>query len=84
MSADRALSIAITYCVPCNFLARATWTAQELLSTYADYTKTLTLVPARGGIFEVEVNGEVIFSNKQAGRFPEIKELKEAINRRLE
>jgi predicted Rdx family selenoprotein len=30
------------------------------------------------------VNGELVFSKKAAGRYPEIKELKEAINRFLD
>jgi len=55
-----------------------------LLLTYADFTKGLTLVPGSGGQFEVDVNGERVFSKKEAGRFPEIKELKETINRLLD
>jgi len=81
--ADRTLDISITYCVPCQFTPRAAWTAQELLLTYADYVSGLTLVPSGGGVFEVTVNGEVIFSKKTEGRYPEIRELKEAINARL-
>jgi len=30
-----------------------------------------TLIPGSGGIFEVKVDGKVIFSKKQVGRFPE-------------
>lgn len=30
-----------------------------------------TLIPGHGGIFEVSVDGAVIFSKKSAGRFPE-------------
>jgi selenoprotein W-related protein len=78
------LNIAIAYCVRCNFLPRALWMAHELLHTYADYIAALELVPAYGGIFEVRVNGEVAFSNKEEGRYPEVRELKEAINRYLE
>ncbi|GAB4335792.1 MAG: hypothetical protein Kow0010_23370 [Dehalococcoidia bacterium] len=52
--------------------------------TFADYTRSLSLIPGSGGQFEVEVNGELIFSKKQAGRYPEIKELKEAISARLD
>lgn len=84
MADERKLDIRIAYCVRCNFLARATWVAQELLHTYADFTLGLTLVPASGGLFEVTANGDVIFSNKEAGRYPEIRELKEALNRYLE
>ena len=78
------LSVSITYCVRCNFLPRALWTAHELLHTYADYLEGLELVPRGGGLFEVAVNGQVVFSNKDAGRYPEIRELKEAINPFLE
>jgi selT/selW/selH-like putative selenoprotein len=35
-------------------------------------------------VFEVTVNGELVFSKKQQGRYPEIKELKEAVNRFLD
>ena len=78
------LSISITYCVRCNFLPRALWTAHELLHTYADCIEGLELVPRGGGLFEVAVDGKVVFSNKEAGRYPEIRELKEAINLLLE
>ena len=37
-----------------------------------------------GGIFQVTVDGSVLFDNKEAGRFPEIRELKEALNRLLD
>lgn len=55
-----------------------------MLHTYGDFVSGLTLVPDHGGSFTVSVNGDVIFSNKDAGRFPEIRELKEAINQLLE
>ena len=51
-----------------------------MLSTYADFAKSLSLIPGSGGQFEVVVNGELVFSKKAAGRYPEIAELKEAIN----
>ena len=41
-------------------------------------------MPGSGGQFEVVVNGELVFSKKHEGRYPEIKELKEAINRLLD
>jgi len=78
------LTIEIAYCARCNFLPRATWVAQELLHTYGDFVSGLTLVPDHGGIFTVAVNGGVVFSNKDAGRFPEPRELREAINAFLE
>ena len=80
----RRLAIEITYCSRCNFVPRATWVAQELLHTYGDFVAGLTLVPSGGGIFQVAVDGTVLFDNKDAGRFPEIRELKDALNNLLE
>lgn len=78
----KPLSIEIAYCTACHFLPRAAWIAQELLHTYAEYTAALTLVPAHGGILEIRVNGDLLFSTKAEDPFPEIRELKDGINRR--
>ena len=53
--------------------------AQELLTTFEDHIKSLDLVSGAGGVFEVLLNGVVLFSRKDAGRFPESKELKQLI-----
>jgi selenoprotein W-related protein len=39
----------------------------------------VSLVPGSGGIFEVRLNGEIIFSRKVAERFPEAKEIKQLV-----
>lgn len=52
-------------------------------ATFADELGEVALIPGTGGIFEVRVNGETIFSKKQAGHFPESKELKQLIRDRL-
>ena len=41
-------------------------------------------MPGSGGEFEGGGDGDLVFSKKAAGRYPEIRELKEAINRYLE
>lgn len=75
--------IEIEYCTQCGWLPRATWMAQELLTTFVTDIRELALVPGRGGIFEVRVNGETVFSRKEAGRFAEPKEVKQAIRDRI-
>jgi len=53
---------------------------QELLSTFAEELGSLTLVPdSTGGVFEVRVDGKMIWSRGEQGRFPEIKELKQLV-----
>lgn len=74
----------IEYCTQCRWLLRAAWLAQELLTTFDSDITSLTLVPGTGGIFEVRLNGEVIFSRKQQSRFPESKELKQLVRDRID
>jgi selenoprotein W-related protein len=71
--------VTIVYCSQCRWLLRASWMAQELLSTFDSELDELTLKPSTGGIFEVYANGERIWSRKEAERFPEITELKQLV-----
>ncbi len=71
--------IEIVYCTQCRWLLRAGWTAQELLTTFAAELGEVALVPGGSGIFEVWLNNELIWSRKEQGRFPELKELKQRV-----
>lgn len=73
----------IEYCTQCRWLLRAAWMAQELLITFETELGGITLVPGTGGIFEVRLNNEIIFSRKEEGRFPESKELKQRVRDRI-
>jgi len=53
--------------------------AQELLSTFEQEISELVLVPKTGGLFEIIVDGDVLWSRKERGRFPEITELKQIV-----
>ena len=80
---DRQVDVSIEYCQACNFRGRAVWLAQELLAEHEAGIAGLTLIPGRGGVFTVRVDGEVAFSNKEAGRLPEPRELKDALRAKL-
>jgi selenoprotein W-related protein len=71
--------IEISYCTQCRWLLRAAWLAQELLTTFEADLSAVSLQPGTGSVFEVRLNGAVIFNRKEAGRFPESKELKQLI-----
>lgn len=75
--------VEITYCRQCGWLMRASWMAQELLSTFSTELGEAALVPGTGGIFEVRVDDEVIWSREEMGRFPDIKELKQLVRDRV-
>ena len=53
--------------------------AEKILKTKKQDVSGLELVPSDGGVFEVEVNGKLVFSKKKEGRFPEWKEIEPAL-----
>ena len=71
--------VEIQYCRQCRWLLRATWMAQELLTTFDEEIGGVMLIPGTGGVLEVRVDGETVWSRKAEGRFPEIKELKQRL-----
>jgi len=74
-----ANKIEIKFCSQCRWLLRSSWMAQEILSTFDGEVDELSLQPGTGGIFEVIANGELMWSHKEKGGFPDIKELKQLV-----
>ena len=54
--------------------------AEEILVGYKKDIASFTLVPSDRGRFELSVDGELIFSKVQEGRFPEYGEIKPQID----
>jgi selT/selW/selH-like putative selenoprotein len=71
--------ITIHYCTQCSWLLRSAWMAQELLSTFGADLGEVALIPGTGGIFEIHVNGDLIWERKRDGGFPEAKVLKQKV-----
>ena len=72
----------IEYCTQCRWLLRAAWTAQELLTTFTTKLGEVALIPGTGGVFEIRLDGERIWSRKAQG-FPELPELKRLVRDRI-
>jgi selenoprotein W-related protein len=49
---------------------------EKLITELKDKIKKLVLVPSDGGRFEVSVNGKLVFSKLETGRFPEYQEIR--------
>ena len=56
--------------------------AEQLLVAYKKDIATFSLVPSDRGKFEVSLDGELIFSKLQEGRFPDDGEVAAQINAR--
>jgi selenoprotein W-related protein len=77
-------SIDITYCRLCGWLLRASWMSQELLSTFAENLGAVTLRPdSTGGVFDIHIDGDLVWSRRAKARFPEITELKRLVRDRI-
>jgi selenoprotein W-related protein len=71
--------IVITYCTQCQWLLRAGWMAQELLSSFGADLGEVALVPGTGGVFTITCDGELIWDRKRDGGFPDAAELKRRV-----
>lgn len=81
---SRSPRVEIEYCTQCRWLLRAAWVAQELLTTFVDDLAEVALVPGTGGVFDIRLDGELLFSRKDAGRFPEAKEVKQLVRDKID
>ena len=57
--------------------------AQELLTTFQDEIGELALLPGTGGVFEIRLEQDVVWSRSTEGQFPEMKELKQRVRNRI-
>ena len=80
------VNLEITYCQPCGHQPRAVDMVNQLLATYGmplNKKLSIALKPADSGIFDVVLDGKLIFSKHQQGRFPTFDELKTLIDPKL-
>ncbi len=73
----------IVYCTQCRWLLRASWTAQEILTTFAEELGEVALIPSTGGTFDIRLDETLLWSRKEQGRFPDLKELKQMVRNRI-
>jgi len=52
---------------------------EKLITDLKSRIKRLVLVPSDGGRFEVSIDGKLVYSKLQTGRFPEYKEIRKHI-----
>lgn len=76
------VELEITYCQPCGHQPRAIEIVNQLLATYGmplNKKLKLTLVPSDHGVFDVVLDGNLVFSRKKEGRFPTFEEIRSHI-----
>ena len=75
--------INIEYCGECGDAGVALRAAGDLLAAYEDRLAQITLIPGWNGVFEVVLNGSLVFSKTRLGRHAEPGELVRLVGERL-
>lgn len=70
-------NVKIIYCVPCGHISRA----EEMKKELEKEGVSVTLEGGAGGIYDVYVDGKLVFSRHQQKRFPENEEILSAIKK---
>lgn len=75
--------ISIEYCTEWGYLERAVALSNNLLSEHQNSLSQLILIPSSGGVFEITLGDDLIFSKKKLDRFPEDNEIESIIKDKL-
>jgi selenoprotein W-related protein len=75
--------VLIRYCLPCRYQPKALQDADGILKEFGSELSGLRLVPGDHGVYDVEVDGQLVFSMDQAMRFPETPELIATIRKQI-
>jgi selenoprotein W-related protein len=73
----------VEYCAPCNYLNLALSLADQLLGRWGPIVGRFELKPSAWGTFEVQLDGELIYSKWARGRHPRPGEILELVTDRL-
>ncbi len=75
--------VSITYCVPCRYQNKAIQDADAILKEFGERLTALRLIPGDNGVYDIALDGTLIFSLDKAEHFPETAELLEALRARV-
>lgn len=84
MASSEKPAVTIAYCTQCNWMLRAAWMAQELLSTFGDQLGSVALLPGTGGVFEIRLDGDLLWERRRDGGFPDAPKLKQLVRDRVD
>lgn len=75
--------VSVEYCTSWGYTGRAVALARTLLNEHENNLGGVNLIPSTGGIYEVKLDDNVIFSKKEAERYPEKDEVEELIRKEI-
>ena len=75
MQGKKRYTVYIEYCAQCNYRAQAIRVSDELLSNYQHIIDQVIITTGSKGVFDVKVNGQMVFSKYELNRHAEPGEL---------
>ena len=75
------MKISIEYCRAWNYLPKASSLENYLKSKYDNID--VELISSSGGVFEITLDNDLIFSKKSLGRFPDDGEIDSLIDKNI-
>ena len=72
-------NLSIEYCTSWGYLKRAVALCESVLDEHKLKVEEFIIIPSQGGVFEISVDGKLLFSKTELGRFPEEGEAEEII-----
>ena len=67
--------VIVEFCMQWNYAPKAASFAEELFTHFNRVISKMELIPASGGVFEVTVNGQKIYSKNETGIFPDTEDI---------
>lgn len=65
------VDVSITFCVPCRYQQKAIQDADAILKEFGRRLASVRLVTGDDGVYDVAVDGRVVYSLGEEPRFPE-------------
>lgn len=75
--------VTITYCVPCRYQFKAIQDADAILKEFGQRLSSVRMVPGDHGVYDVAVDGTIVFSLDREEHFPDTARLVETIRERI-
>ncbi len=75
--------VTITYCVPCRYQFKAIQDADAILKEFGQRLTGLRLIPGDRGVYDVALDGKLLFSLDQAEHFPDTQDLLDRLRRKI-
>lgn len=72
-------NVEIQYCTSWGYTPKAVRLASIFLENLKSQIGEMKIIPSSGGVFEVRVDDELVYSKIETGRFPTDEEIKEMV-----